>query len=177
MRLFLSNKGKVFTSKDVKLRSRVSQDTIRRELNLLNSVEFIKKKAPGYIFNASFKFAREFEGLLISSDAVDKNFIISCFKKSGKLKLFILSGVFIKNKDARVDLLIVGDGLKKGKIEEGIRKIEAEMGVELSYAMFATKEFIYRLNMYDKLVRDIIDFPHEVILESRELSTQSIKKP
>ena len=42
--------------------------------------------------------------------------------------------------------------------------------------LFETKEFIYRLNMYDKLVRDIIDYPHEVILQAKELSTQALKK-
>ena len=60
--------------------------------------------------------------------------------------------------------------MKRGKIEEGIRKLEAEIGAELVYAIFDTKEFIYRLNMYDKLVRDILDYPHEVLLQAKELS-------
>ena len=76
-----------------------------------------------------------------------------------------------------MDLLIVGDKLKRGKIEEGIKKIEAEIGIELVYAVFETKEFIYRLNMYDKLVRDVLDYPHQVILQAKELSTQSFCKP
>ncbi|GAG51475.1 unnamed protein product [marine sediment metagenome] len=42
--------------------------------------------------------------------------------------------------------------------------------------MFDTKEFFYRLNMYDKLIRDILDFPHEVVLQTKELSTQTLKK-
>ena len=74
-----------------------------------------------------------------------------------------------------MDLLIVGDKMKRGKIEEGIRKLEAEIGAELVYAIFDTKEFLYRLNMYDKLVRDILDYPHEILLQTRELSTQTFK--
>ena len=54
--------------------------------------------------------------------------------------------------------------------------MEAEIGSELVYAIFDTKEFTYRLNMYDKLVRDILDFPHEVIFQAKELSTQALKK-
>jgi len=92
------------------------------------------------------------------------------------VKFLLVSGIFIKNKDSRVDLLIVGDKMKRGKIEEGIRKLEAEIGAELVYAIFETKEFIYRLNMYDKLVRDILDYPHEVLLQAKELSTQALKK-
>jgi hypothetical protein len=66
--------------------------------------------------------------------------------------------------------------MKKSKVEEEIRKLEAEIGAELSYALFDTKEFSYRLNMYDKLVRDILDFPHEVVFQAKELSTQALKK-
>ena len=90
--------------------------------------------------------------------------------------MIIISGVFIKNHDSRVDLLIVGDKMKRGKIEEGVKRLEAEIGAELTYAVFDTKEFIYRLNMYDKLVRDILDYPHEVLLQVRELSTQALRK-
>jgi hypothetical protein len=54
--------------------------------------------------------------------------------------------------------------------------MEAEIGGELSYAVFETKEFLYRLNMYDKLVRDILDYPHEVVVQAKELSTQALRK-
>ena len=73
-------------------------------------------------------------------------------------------------------MLIVGDKMKRSKIEEEVRKLEAEIGTELVYAVFDTKEFIYRLDMYDKLVRDILDFPHEVIFQAKELSTQTLRK-
>ena len=88
----------------------------------------------------------------------------------------MVSGVFIKNDDSRVDLLIVWDKLKMAGIEKGVRRLEAEIGAELTYAIFDTKEFIYRLNMYDKLVLDILDYPHEVLLQVKELSTQALKK-
>jgi len=170
MRLFLSNKGKTFTNKDIAKRSRISPEIIRREVKLLDSVEFIKKRNSGAIFNPLFKYTKEFEGLLISSNMIDEEAIVNTFKKVGRVKLLVISGVFIKNKDSRVDLLIAGDKMKKSKIEEGIHKLEAEMGIELSYAIFTTKDFIYRLNMYDKLIRDILDFPHKVLLESKELN-------
>jgi hypothetical protein len=176
MRLFLLNQKTGFTTKDIKKRSRVNQDILRKELKLLTSIGFTKKRSKDYIFNSLFKYGTEMEDLLVKSDTVDSESILDTFKKSGKIKLIIVSGIFIKNKDSRVDLLIVGDKLKRSKIEEGIHKLESEIGVELVYALFDTKEFAYRLNMYDKLVRDILDFPHEVIFQAKELSTQSLKK-
>ena len=176
MRLFLLNRSKGFVTKDIIKRSRVGASIVRRELKLVDSVGFVKKRSLLWFFNPFFKYGSEFESLLVSSESLDKDTIASLFKKVGRVKLLSVSGVFIKNKDSRVDLLIVGDKLKKSKIEEIVRKLEAEIGTELIYAVFETKEFLYRLNMYDKLVRDILDFPHEVILQSKELSTQSLKK-
>ena len=176
MRLFLLNSEKGFVNKDIAKKSRVNSNIVRREIKLLSSVKFIRKHRKNWFFNSSFKYAIEIKGLLAKSDSPDKKAILGNFTKAGKIKLLLVSGVFIKNKDSRVDLLIVGDKMKRGKVEEGIRKLEAEIGAELVYAMFDTKEFSYRLNMYDKLIRDILDFPHEVILQTKELSTQTFKK-
>ena len=178
MRLFLLNPTKGFTNKDIAKRSRININLANKELRLLSSIDFVKKHAKEeWFFNDSFKYSAEIENLLINSDSLDKKTILETFRKVGKIKLLIVSGLFIKDKDSRVDLLIVGDKMSRAKIEEGIKKLEAEIGTELVYAIFDTKEFNYRMNMYDKLIRDIIDFPHEMILESKELSTQTFKKP
>lgn len=171
MRLFLLGKGKGFRAKDIGKRSRVGADAVRRELRLLDSVGFIRRRpAADWSFNYAFKYAGEFEDLLIRSDSLKKETILNNFKKAGKVKLLLVSGVFIKNTNSRVDLLIVGDEIKRGRITEGVRRLEAEIGAELAYAVFNTKEFIYRLNMYDKLVRDILDYPHEVLLQAKEFN-------
>jgi DNA-binding Lrp family transcriptional regulator len=176
MRLFLLNRSKSFTSKDIAKRSRVNPAAVRRELRLLSSVGFVKRREMNWSYNSSFKYGEEFEDLLVRSDSLNKETILNSLKKVGRVKLVIASGIFIKNEDSRVDLLIVGDKLKRGKIEEGVKKLEAEIGAELVYAVFETKEFLYRLNMYDKLIRDILDYPHEVLLQARELSPQALKK-
>ncbi|MFA6325206.1 MAG: hypothetical protein WCX46_03205 [Candidatus Paceibacterota bacterium] len=176
MRLFLLNKDKSFKNKDIAKRSRVSSDIVRRELKLLSSVGFIKKYNMDWRFNSTFKYSKEFEGLLISSDTINKDKISNNLKKTGKIKLLLISGLFIKNSDSRVDMLIVGDKIKRNKVEEEIRKIEAEIGKELSYAIFDSKEFSYRLNMYDKLVRDILDFPHEIILQNKEINLAKVTR-
>ena len=170
MKLFLLNKGSGFRSVDIATRSRVNPYVARRELKLLASVNFVKRRDKEWFFNTFFKYASPFEELLVRSDTLNKQTILDTFKKIGKIKLLISSGVFIKYDDSRLDLLIIGDKLRRGRIEEGIRKLEALIGVELVYAVFDTEEFIYRLNMYDKLIRDVLDYPHEVVLQAKELS-------
>ena len=66
--------------------------------------------------------------------------------------------------------------MKKNVLENAIKTIESEIGREIRYAFFDTKTFQYRYYMFDKLLRDILDFPHEVVLQAKELSTQALKK-
>ena len=62
-------------------------------------------------------------------------------------------------------LLVVGDGIKHGKLENVIHTLEAEIGRELRYTVFDTPDFHYRLSIYDKLVRDILDYPHIKVVD------------
>src|SRR3989344_6364294 len=83
MRLFLLNKGKGFQSKDIAKRSRVSLSTVRSELRLLASVNFIKKRgaaSPEWSFNSLFKYIAEFEDLLVRSDNLNKEKLLDYFK-------------------------------------------------------------------------------------------------
>src|SRR3989338_3933590 len=128
MRLFLLNRGKGFKSKDIAARSRVNSSSVRRELRLLSSVNFLKKRSstsPEWYFNPLFKYSEEFQKILVKSDTLNKQAILNHFKKIGQVKLMIISGVFIKNDDSRVDLLIVGDKMRRGKIAPGGRPLAA----------------------------------------------------
>ena len=70
----------------------------------------------------------------------------------------------------RHDLLIVGDSPNEKKMLPAIKDLEAEMGKEVRYAIFTTKDFRYRLDIRDRLVRDVLDYPHKVIIDRLEIS-------
>ena len=80
MRLFLLNCEKKFKNKDVAKKSRVSSSIARRELKLLASAGFIKKRGKNWFFNPSFKYAPEIERLLVGSDSLGKKTIFSTGK-------------------------------------------------------------------------------------------------
>jgi len=81
----------------------------------------------------------------------------------------IVAGSFLQDWDGRVDLLVAGNNLKKGRLETIIRDVEAEMGMELKYAAFTTEDLKYRLGIRDKLLRDILDFPHQKLINRLNL--------
>src|SRR3989338_11505211 len=109
MRLFLLNRGKGFKSKDIVQKSRVSSDSVRRELRLLASVNFIKKRSkayPEWYFNSSFKYAEPFKDLLVRSDSLNKQKLLAHFRHVGRGQLFLGFWAFLKKNDNLVVLLI-----------------------------------------------------------------------
>ena len=185
MRLFLFNPEKVFGPAEIKVKSHVLPQVVTSELSRLRATGLIKKKKGvkeievkkwkkvvkkkkyinGWSLNERFQYLDALKSLLLSSKSFDRRIIIKRFSGVGRVKVLLISGIFIKNDDSRIDVLIVGDYLKKSAIAKALRALEAEMGKELRYAAFGTKDFSYRLGMYDKFVRDIIDYPHERLID------------
>lgn len=145
--------------------------------NLRDKVKRTKKvKTKGWYLNINFPQIEIFKVLLIGSEIISQDEIGNRFKKAGRIKLLIVAGIFLQDKNSRLDLMVVGDSLKKAMVETIVKDIEAEIGKELLYAIFDTKEFSYRLNMYDKLIYDVLSYPHERIIQTAEFSTLPLKK-
>jgi len=185
MRLFLFNQGRGYDLDDIVARSSIPRQLARREAAFLENIGFlkhttvehehkekrrekaitVKKKTPGWTFDRAFEHATPLHDLLIDSKFLKPEEILRRFKNGGNVKLLIISGVFLRDQESRIDLFIVGDRLRRPQLERSLRQIEAEIGKELRYAILDTAEFNYRLNMYDKFVRDVLDYPHERLIE------------
>ena len=168
MRLFLLNTEAVMAPSIIATRTGSTAGATRKEIALLARSGFIKRKKTkngkktieGWTLNHDFEYLDALENLLFGTEFIGLDELSKRFKRAGKIKLLLLSGVFRRDPSARLDLLVVGDNLKRTVIDRIIRSLEAEIGKELAYAVFETPEFIYRASMYDKLIRDVIDFPH-----------------
>lgn len=185
MRLFLFNPKSIFDLEDLSQKTKSSQDTTRKEVKALEESKMIKprsflkevkisnskslkvskkKRTRGWLLNKTFSYIKPLQSFLIYTSLLQDRDIIRRLRNTGNVKLLIISGVFIQEPESRVDLLLVGDGLKKNIIERAIAGIESELGKELTYAFFETKDFNYRLGIYDKLIRDILDYPHKKLI-------------
>lgn len=173
MRLFLLNPEAVFTSAEVSTRSRISSSTISRELNSLAAIEFLNKRTKGkakvWQLNPGFPFINHLKGILKNDLVARKRELLRQFAGCGRISLLVISGIFIEDNDSRADLLIVGDNLKRKAIERVVKGLEAEIGKELAYAVLDTNDFRYRLNACDKFVRDVLDYPHERLVDKLNL--------
>lgn len=182
MRLFLLNPSVGFEAKDISMRSMISLTNARKELSHLLTAGFVKKKTfvkavkvrgksknkkvSGFVFNETFPYRDALYNLLLDTEFIDPKILEKKFSGAGKVNLLLASGVFMQDQGSRVDLLIVGNHLKRNIIDRQVRLLEAEIGKELVYALFETPDFLYRANMYDKLVREIVDYPYILLKDN-----------
>lgn len=170
MKLFLFNPESVFNSHQVSERVKTEASKVRRELSVLSKLSLIKKRGGkkrggyGFALNKDFIYLNSLRTFLLSVEPLDSKDIVKKISKLGSVKLILVAGLFIQDPESRVDILIVGDGIKKVNLENIIKILESEVGKELRYAYFTTEDFKYRLSMFDKLTRDILDYPHRKVL-------------
>ncbi len=185
MRLFLFNPQAVFDAKEITARTKVQSGKIRSEISNLERVGLIrrkyftreilvakkprKKRIQGWILNDKFPFLEPLQNFLVHIPPTQYQEIVEKIKRAGIIKLVILSGVFIQDWESRLDVLVVGDKLKRPVVNSIMSEIESVVGKELKYSFFETSEFLYRLGVCDKLVRDVLDYPHRKVLNKIEV--------
>ena len=127
------------------------------------------KKAVIFQVNSDFPLLSELHDLVIKSSVASRKKLLQQIKSLGRVKLAVLSGVFINSDNARTDLLIVGDDIKKSKLENFLARTESELGKSVHHTLMDTDEFRYRLDMYDRFLRDILEYPHEKLINRLEI--------
>lgn len=182
LRLFLLNPEEVFDTKTIVARLRLPSAAIAKEIRLLLDIGYIRrslrvitsdknsprklkrKKIPGYILVREFPYLNEIAMLLASHAPHAREKLLSGMRGAGQVNLVVIAGCLIGEDTLHVDAFIVGDSLKKAKIEKALKAMEAEIGKEIVYALMATKEFQYRHGMHDRFMKDLFDNPHEILL-------------
>jgi len=167
MRLFIFNPDHLFDIKTVAQRTRLTTAQARKELALLHKMRLVKSKGvksakKQWFLNESFSYLKPLRELLTHTVVMNYDDMVRKISRACKLKSLVLSGLFINNPDSRVDMLIIGNQFQKESLKKVMKKIESEIGKELSFAILDTEDFKYRLGVGDRLVRDILEYPHQV---------------
>ena len=172
MRLFLFNPDHVFDIADIARRAKTTTAHVRKEMGTFEKIGLVKRRAmakkksksTGFALDHSFAYMTQLQNFLINIEPLNPKEIIKKISRLGTIRLILVSGVFIQEPESRVDMLIVGDNVKRASLDNTIKTMEAEIGKELKFAYFTTDDFKYRLSMFDKLTRDILDYPHKKVL-------------
>ncbi len=169
LRLFIFNQSTAFTLVDVAQRTKLSKDVVRHELDELLTAGLLRKKGTQhpahYQTNVRFEQLDALDTFIRDTTSVRPQSIIAALKRAGALRLVALSGLFTGIIESQIDLLVVGDLLDERTLASVVHSLEAELGREIRYAAFSTADFRYRLGVYDRLLRDVFDYPHRLLID------------
>ena len=158
-----------FTASEVAKRTKLAQRNVNAELKKMHIVGLVKgvmrKKRKYYSANKNFVFYPEIRKIMAKCNITPGNKMLQNIKRSGRVIYMALTGIFTENKKVDVDLLVVGDNLKKRKIIKIISDIEADIGREVRYSIMSSKEMFYRMEMFDKFVGNILKNSHVVLVD------------
>lgn len=187
LRLFMQNSEHTFTFPELVKRTNLNSKIVKKELQKLIKISLVglktirikpeqvlklqrgkravrAKKTKVYCVNPRFELINELHDLITKSSITSRSKLSQRIKRLGNIKLAIIAGIFLNKNDTRADLLLVCDNIKKGVLENFLNQIESELGKHLRYTVMETKEFKYRLDMYDRFLRDVLEYPHEKLI-------------
>lgn len=179
LRLFLFNPNLIIGFDGILRRARLVRRTARTELNILEKAGVVRRKQVyeeihghikkrqvlGYTLNKNFSLLSSLQSFLFDTAPLDSKTVLRHLKKVGKLDMVVVTGIFMREFDQRLDLIVASSKLQENKVEAAVRTLEAEIGIEIRFAVFKTEDFLYRLGMYDKLTRDVFDYPHQILID------------
>lgn len=175
LKLFLRNPHDIFKISEIAKRIQANLRVVRRQVEGLKKIAFLKRKTirkkakdrkPGIYFsvNPQFDFYPELKTLVLKSSPASLKKIFKQIKKLGRIRLAILSGVFLNLENSRIDLFMVGDNISKRRLDNFLKYLEAEVGKSIDWSLLSTEEFNYRYEMFDRFILDILEKPHQKLI-------------
>lgn len=109
-----------------------------------------------YKANMDFVLYEEIRNLFMKAQILYGEDFMKKIQKAGKIKLLVLSGIFVNNLDSPVDLFIVGR-FDKAKLLRLVKNLEKEIGKEINFSFMDYKEFKYRMEITDIFLYRIME--------------------
>lgn len=189
-KLFLRNPHSPFKVGEAAERIQFHPRPVKAQISRLHSMGFLKRKrvprhqrrgrpkgqteshlGPGiyYTVNPDFEFFKELQQLIFKSVPRPEDRLIDRIKKIGGIKLALVSGVFLGQENTRADLVLVGDNMNQTRLKKLLAELEAEIGKELDYTTMSTQDFVYRFDMFDRFLRDLLEGPHKKLINKLKI--------
>lgn len=168
LRLFLSDPDKPRYVRELTRIVEERINSVRRELNNLSAIGLMKSetrdKKRYYFVDKDCVLYPELRSLVIKTHVLLENDLVERIKRLGSLQYFVLTGAFTGAKDAKTDMLLVGQ-IDRAKLAKIAEEFEKELDREINYTVIPIQEYRYRLEINDQFLFNIMTGKHIVLID------------
>lgn len=107
----------------------------------------------------------ELRSLLMKAQMFGEEKLVADLKKAGNISYMMLTGMFTEAPSAVTDIMLVGS-VPKRAIDAIVSRFEKEYGCEVRYTLMTTKEFLYRRDIADKFLNDLMEHKYVVACDT-----------
>ena len=125
---------------------------------------------PGWLLFAELRALFMKAQLLIEHDLVRR------LQKAGRLRLLILAGLFVGERQGATDLLIVGQ-VNRQQISRLFKRFERDLNEEVKYTVMSSNEYRYRKDVGDRFLYDILECRHLVVIDTMQRQRRAVARP
>lgn len=187
LQMFYSNPNRSFYVREITRKIDEQINSVRRELSNLLSIGIISSENTNnklyYEVNQAYEYykplAQIFGGVAVSAatagDEVQQE-VSSDLKPLGRVDLAILTGQFTRDEKSGVDLLVVGD-INQTQLNKYVSDLESKEGKEVRYAVMTTKEYVYRKQVNDRFLSNVLESKKQVLVDKDLLVAAVVEEP
>jgi hypothetical protein len=122
-----------------------------------------------YRANPNFVLFDEIKALIVKAQILYEKDFVRKLQGMGKIKLLVLTGIFVNNPNSLIDILLVGN-VNKIKLVKLIKELEIVLGKEINFTVFNPLEFKYRRDMTDVFLYGVLEGRKLIIINEVGLS-------
>ncbi len=163
LQIFLLNTEEEYFIRELTRKIDEQINSVRRELDNLKKIGLLKARNKNrkkfYHVNKDFILFTELKSIITKCFNSEHN-ISKYLNTLGDIEVLIFTGVFVDNKNSKVDIIIIGD-INKLKLENFLKK-ELRRD-DIRYSIISKEDFIYRLNFKDRFISEILNDNNNLI--------------
>lgn len=180
LRFWFNHPEKAFFVRELAKKIEAPLNAVRREIDHLLKAHIIIQANPEggkknigearrkyYRLNEAGALNGELQTLLAKAQYLSEQHLVDAVKNFPSLDYLALSGKLVGLKDSETDLLIVGN-ISQKELRGLITMFEKESASEVRYTLMNTREFLYRRDVADKFLTNLLENKHIVVVDRKQ---------
>ncbi len=181
LKIFLLNPDNKYYIRQLARDLNLQVNAVRRELNNLTKIGLIKPEKEAikgkryYSCNKNSILFLELKALFSKAQLLSCQDFIDELQKLYTPKFLLLSGFFVGINNSPTDIFLVGN-FNKQKLVALISELEKDLGLEINYTIMSQAEFIYRRQIVDRFLSDLLKRKNIIVLGHEMLDDERMSE-